>query len=326
MIRGGSILSSVRRDNGLIMKKAIWVTGSSGFIGSWTMHSLVRKGIPVLGLDMLPRALWQDSGIKSVPTVVAPCDFVSLSVTAERYGIPSAIIHCAGSGSVPFSFDDPRGDFLANVQTTMEVLDFSRHHKSAIAIVLPSSAAVYGTAQGEPQKESGATGPISPYGAHKLMAEGLCRSYGRHFGVSSAVIRFFSVYGAGLRKQLLWDACRKARSGDFSFSGSGEERRDFLQVTDAAELLYIALQKASADCPTVNGGTGIGTSVKEILQQIGRQWDPPQIPVFNGTTRNGDPTHYTADISAAREWGFIPRRSLDESISEYLEWFKKDTA
>lgn len=303
------------------MTAAIWVTGASGFIGSWTLRALARKGIPVLGLDLLPSPAREDlSGM--LPSVVVPCELAELTATAEQHGIPAAVIHCAGSGSVPFSFDDPRADFLANVTTTVEVLEFSRRQGGAVSVVLPSSAAVYGTAQNAPQKESGATGPISPYGEHKLLAEALCRLYGRHFGVPSTVIRFFSVYGPGLRKQLLWDACRKVRSGDFSFSGNGEERRDFLHVTDAAELLHLAVQKATPDCPVANGGTGMGTPIRDVLTAIGDRWDPPRSPSFTGVARKGDPTHYCAEISMIRGWGFRPRRELDEAIEEYVAWFR----
>jgi len=50
-------------------------------------------------------------------------------------------------------------------------------------------------------------------------------------------VRLFSIYGVGLRKQLLWDGCRKLMAADLVFSGTGHETRDWLHVEDAATLL-----------------------------------------------------------------------------------------
>ena len=83
---------------------------------------------------------------------------------------------------------------------------------------------------------------------HKLMMEQVCRSYGAAFGLRTIVARLFSVYGLGLRKQLLWDLCKKLseEGSSVQLGGTGEELRDWVDVGDvthALELYRAALRR-----------------------------------------------------------------------------------
>jgi UDP-glucose 4-epimerase len=157
---------------------------------------------------------------------------------------------------------------------------------------------------------------------HKKLSEDLCRSYGRHSGVRSALIRLFSIYGVGLRKQLLWDACNKIANGDFSFAGTGAETRDWLHVEDAAALMIQAANHAAADCPVVNGGAGEATSIASVVGAIAKAFGNHQPPTFSGISRPGDPIHYQADISEALAWGWSPKRRWQDEVPAYVRWFQ----
>ena len=163
--------------------------------------------------------------------------------------------------------------------------------------------------------------PISPYGVHKKIVEELCQSYARHFGLHCAIVRLFSVYGIGLRKQLLWDACQKFSSGDFIFAGTGRETRDWLNIEDAARLLFLAASKTDPACPIVNGGSGAGIMVRQVVQWIAEALGCAQRPSFSGHARPGDPTHLVADITETRAWGWSPKRNLRDDIAGYVDWF-----
>jgi len=73
-----------------------------------------------------------------------------------------------------------------------------------------SSAAVYGNPKQLPVKETDNCQPLSPYGWHKWMSELICQEYFRLYNIRSLIVRPFSVYGPGLRKQLFWDLYGKA--------------------------------------------------------------------------------------------------------------------
>lgn len=304
-----------------MINKTVLVTGANGFLGRHAALSYSKKGWHVIGVGHgdWAREEWEKWGISEWHA----CD-VTIEALQTYGGEPDTIVHCAGSGSVSYSITRPFQDFQKTVGTTLNVLEFARLYTDGAKVVYPSSAAVYGSADKLPISEDNRLMPISPYGVHKKMAEDLCSSYAKHYGVLTSVVRFFSIYGAGLRKQILWDACTKIINNEVTFFGTGVEMRDWLHVNDAAELLFIAGEQASTDCPAVNGGFGKGITVREILTEIFACFQRTDLPVFSGTVRSGDPMHYIADITRACRWGWHPRVDWQNGIREYVQWFKKN--
>lgn len=296
------------------------ITGAYGFIGRNLASFYGKKGWHVIGLGhgAWSRAEWKEWNIEEWHT----CDITVESLLTHA-GRPDVIAHCAGGGSVGFSMSHPLQDFERTVVTTAHVLEFVKFHAPKAVVVYPSSAGVYGKAAKLPIPEGSPLHPVSPYGVHKMTAEELCKSYGRHFGVASAVVRLFSVYGVGLRKQLLWDACVKLSMDEITFFGTGDETRDLLHIRDAVELLYTAGEYASPDCPVVNGGSGAGTTVREIVAELFSCFQRSGQLVFNGICRPGDPVHYAADIAKAFSWGWRPKIDRSSGIREYAKWFRE---
>ncbi len=302
----------------MVLRKAL-VTGAYGFIGRHVARSLASDGFEVraIGHGLWGRDEWRNWGI-----IDWHLGDVTLDTLITYGGEPDLIFHCAGSGSVSFSMASPYQDYQRTVATTHCVLEYIRSVRTAAALVLPSSAAVYGITQATPISVNAPLEPASPYGTHKKIAEDLCRSYGRHFGVRSLLVRLFSIYGIGLRKQLLWDACNKIAAGDLKFSGTGDETRDWLHVEDAASLMIHGAQHAAARGTVINGGTGDATRIAAIVGAVAEDLGSPQPPHFSGNARPGDPAHYQADVDQAIRWGWKPTRHLRDEIRLYVRWFK----
>lgn len=297
------------------------VTGAYGFVGRHVARAAAARGYRVIGIGhgSWGREEWQSWGLADWHA--ADIDINTLSTYA--YGTV-VVFHCAGSGSVPFSLAHPVRDYERNVATTLAVLEFVRLHCPMAGIVVSSSAGVYGAASQMPIRTTDRLNPVSPYGMHKRIAEDLCRSYGRSFGVRSVNVRLFSIYGIGIRKQLLWDACMKLSAGDNSFGGTGSETRDWLHVEDAGELMVLAGDHTTSAAPVINGGTGIAVPIRDILDAIAADLGCAERPRFSGNVRVGDPSHYQADISDAVSWGWAPKRNLRREIGRYVEWFRSD--
>jgi UDP-glucose 4-epimerase len=83
-----------------------------------------------------------------------------------------------------------------------------------------------------------------------------------------------------------------------------------------------AANHASSGCPVVNGGIGIGVTVKEILDELFNCLGRTDKPLFSGSARSGDPAHYIASIRSAVSWGWQPEVNWQNGIHEYAAWFK----
>lgn len=297
-------------------KRAL-VTGAKGFIGAHVCTELARTGYAVDGIGH--GGAWSDHAERGVHRWISgPVDAEHLPEV--RYDV---VIHCAGGSSVVRSIDDPHGQLAKTVSACEAILEWMRTGASRDArLVFVSSGAVYGAAPVMPIAEDVPPKPVSPYGAHKLMCEELCRTYAGTYGVSVAIVRPFSVYGAGLDRQLLWDAARKAAAGAPRFAGSGNERRDWLHVSDAARLLVLAAAHATPAVTTLNGGSGEGTRVADVVRMLLAELGTKDTPTFDGSTRAGDPPDYIADITRARSLGWSPTTPLAAGLREYARWFE----
>jgi UDP-glucose 4-epimerase len=189
---------------------------------------------------------------------------------------------------------------------------------------MASSAAVYGSRHNNPIKENSSSIPFSPYGFHKRMAELLMESYAQNFGLKISVVRLFSVYGEGLSKQLLWDACTRLSDSrkTIEFGGTGSEMRDWIHVKDAVRLMWNARDYASEDFNILNGGTGISTTVRQITEKLCTEWGGVVIPTFSGKSRKGDPISLVADIGNLKSIGFEPKYNWEDGMKSYVKWFK----
>jgi UDP-glucose 4-epimerase len=294
------------------------VTGAHGFIGRYTARHFAQEGWTVIGVGhgAWPKeeqlawgvSRWHDSDIT----------LEALSGCCET---PEAIVCCAGGSSVSFSLENPFLDYLRTVGTVARTLEYARTRAPRAAVTVLSSGAVYGDAGQAPIAESAPCRPVSPYGVHKLLAEELCRSYAHHYSLRLSIARLFSVYGAELRKQLLWDTCRKAKEGGNGFFGSGEEVRDWLHVRDAAALIYAATLAASPACEVLNGGSGTGVAVRDIVSRLFPVIGREDAPRFTHQARAGDPDRIVADIGRARALGWCPAVALNDGLIEYAAWF-----
>jgi UDP-glucose 4-epimerase len=303
------------------MPNSVLVTGGYGFLGRAVARRFQQQGYRVLGIGhgrWAPEeahahgfSFWLDAGVtlSSLMTLREPLDL---------------IVHCGGNGSVGFSLTNPLEDFYKTVQGTADLLEFMRLTSSRALLVYPSSAAVYGSKPDRPIKESDSLAPISPYGVHKKVVEELLASYSQSYGIRVAVVRFFSIYGPGLTKQLLWDASmrlRAAKEEPAVFWGTGEETRDWINSEDAAALMFVVSQ-TTEPFTMINGGSGRRVTVKDTLTLLNNALNTGSSFVFNQLVREGDPRFYHADMERARALNWTTKVSLESGIEIYSNWLR----
>ncbi len=309
------------------MRQTVLITGGFGFLGRAVAQMFRQWDYRVVGIG---RGRWgpEEALVHGFDIWLdANVSLASLMNLHESFDV---VVHCGGNGSVGYSLANPLQDFAKTVQGTVELLEFLRVTESKALLVYPSSAGVYGAKEDDPIKETDSLNPISPYGYHKRMAEELLESYSRSYGIRVVVIRFFSIYGPGLTKQLLWDASSKlhaAKNTEAVFWGTGEETRDWIHVDDAARLMLYLTQltvalPGEANLHVINGASGIGITVREVLTHLAAALGSTTVIRFNGAIRAGDPRFYHADVSRLQAIGWQPSINLDQGLADYAVWVR----
>jgi UDP-glucose 4-epimerase len=298
------------------------VLGAAGFIGRHTSRSLAALGCRVVGVG---HGRWTDQEASEFGIqrwIEADIAFDALS-GLTTLGEVDCVVHCGGSGSVSYSYAEPWQDFQRATATTAAVLEWMRQRAGTRArLVLVSSAAVYGDQGDTDAMETSVRSPISPYGFHKLCAEMLCESSSRFFDIPISIVRLFSVYGEGLRKQLLWEALTKFQSGESKFFGTGNELRDWIHVEDAAALLASAAVSRQPTFEIYNGGSEHATT-REVLTRLASEYGHGQPIVFSGESHKGNPSRLTSHRGhTTRLLDWAPKIPLEEGIRRYAAWFK----
>jgi UDP-glucose 4-epimerase len=292
-----------------------WITGAGGFLGGAVGRKLSAAGLRCVGLGH-GAARFGDT-----PSFSGDLD-AALFAKAAGFGLPELVFHAGGGASVAKAQANPEADFRASVLSTGDLIHFLGRQAPGAHIVYPSSAAVYGTQPEGVIGEHVPPNPVSHYGWHKLVAETLCRQGSALYGLRVTIIRFFSLFGPGLRKQLLWDIATRALNGsDMVLSGSGEETRDFLHIDDATALIWHLSKTAGEGCRIVNGGSGRPVTVRHVVELMLAALEIEAVmPRFTGQIRSGDPLHYRSDVAYLSSLGFTPERSFEAAIAEYAAW------
>jgi UDP-glucose 4-epimerase len=320
----------------------VLVTGGAGYIGSHMVHEFADAGEPVVVLDNL------STGFRyliptSVPFVAGNTgDRALLNDLITRHAI-TAIVHFAASIVVPESVSDPLGYYSNNTMTTCTLLDVAiktgvRH------FIFSSSAAVYGTADEVPVRESAPTVPVSPYGMSKLMTEIILHDAAKAHGLKFVSLRYFNVAGADPKLRtgqaslaathLIKVACETAVGKRAKMEIFGKDYptpdgtciRDYIHVTDLVQahssaLAYLRNGGAST---TLNCGYGRGASVFEVVDAV-RRVSGRDFPVEISGRRPGDPPALIANVDRIR--ATLPWRpqfqNLDTIVAHALAWEKQ---
>lgn len=294
------------------------IIGSEGFIGSHCVRYFKNKGWDIYGCDLLdyPQERYHYLKLSRLQP------FFEEIFKATEYDY---CINAAGNGSVPVSVAHPMTDFEANCFDVIRLLELIRARSPKCKYLHISSAAVYGNPTSLPVKEDSVLSPLSPYGWHKLIAEKICQEYTTLYNLNTAIIRPFSVYGPGLRKQLFWDLHQKSKSAEerVELLGSGIESRDFIFIDDLIKLIDVIMCNSPMEANIYNAASGKETTISAAAALFMQYYNPALKISFSHQNRTGDPINWVADTSLIKALGFNSRVSFEDGIKELTTWLKK---
>jgi UDP-glucose 4-epimerase len=294
----------------------ILIIGSKGFIGSHCLKYF-KQNNTVFGCDVIVD--YTDDHYFLIDST--NIDFREIF---EKHSF-DVCINCSGAASVPESIKNPRRDFELNVHNVLNIIDAIRQYAPACKFIQLSSAAIYGNPASLPIKEGSICAPISPYGWHKLYSEQLCREYATIYNSKIAILRPFSVYGTGLKKQLFWDVYNKIKKNEpFELFGTGNETRDFIHVSDLVYLIDLIIKKGSFAANVYNAGNGVATSIREVVDTFIVLTGSNLSYTFNNQVKSGDPIYWQADINTIKELNYFQKTSITDGLNEYIQWAKEN--
>jgi len=298
--------------------KTVLITGVAGFLGRHAARQFARAGWRVVGVDLAAPENAQLSPGTLYHRMPLPSAGLAELVRALP---PAACVHCAGRASVPFSMQDPAADFRDNTVLTFELLETLRTAAPGCRVLLLSSAAVYGNPASLPVAEGHRLAPLSPYGYHKLQCELLCEEFSRIYALPTTVVRIFSAYGPGLRRQVVWDICERILTGaELTLHGTGRESRDFVHASDIARALVLLAERGGAEAEVYNLASGEETTIARLADLLLGALLSEAQPVFDGRATPGNPLCWRADIAKLAAVGFTPTVGLEQGLRSVAAW------
>jgi len=304
----------------------VLITGGCGFVGANVCDHFLHQGKHgIVVLDNLtagsPTYLTDVGRKHGVDIPVMEGDIRDERTVREALRGVDAIVHLAARSGIPDSLKDPVATFDVNVAGTLNLLEGARA-AGVRRFVLASSSAAIGNHE-PPVDEMLPPRPLSPYGASKLAAEGLCSAYYGSFGFSSVALRFGNVYGpySDHKTSVVARFRRLIAEGlPLTVYGDGDQTRDFVHAADVASAVGLALEyePQSADDLVFQVGSGRATTINELIAMISEicQEQTGKRPITQSEPpRAADVRHALLDITRARdELGFEPVTTLRDGL------------
>lgn len=273
------------------------VTGGCGFIGSNLVDLLIELNYDVVVIDDLSAGKLENCNSKAEYVFD---DFKNVLLKNDFQGIDT-VFHLAAQARIQPSFADPFHTCKNNGFGTSVVAEFAR--RTGSKVVYSGSSTFYGGVL------------LNPYAFAKWQGEEVLKMYSGIYGINSAIVRFFNVYGP--RNPLIgqytpvvaiFEEQMKANKA-LTIIGDGEQRRDFTHVSDICSGL-LAVSKGDWLGEIFNLGTGKNYSINELAGMFGcsKRFIPE---------RPGEARETRADISKTTKFtGWTPKSNLENYVKQ----------
>jgi UDP-glucose 4-epimerase len=316
--------------------KTILVTGGAGYIGSHAVRRLLEKGYKVVVIDNISRGN-EKSLPENIPFYqIDISDKKQLTEILNKHKI-DAVMHFAAFAYVGESVNEPSMYYENNMIQSKIFFDTLIQY-NVNKVIFSSTCATYGVPDTIPITEEEKQQPINPYGWTKLMIEQVLKDYDTAYGMKSIFLRYFNAAGAayGIGEDhdpethlipIVLQVALGQREKIKIFGTDFETRdgtciRDYIHVIDLADAHILALEYLFKENKSnyFNLGTGLGTSVKEIIE-VSREITQHPIPVEETPRRAGDPPSLIANSHKAKTvLGWEPKLSVKDIINSAWKW------
>lgn len=307
----------------------VLITGGAGFIGSFLAHKLVKLGRDVTIVDNL--SMGRKENIEDIDVTFYQhdvCDHQFMHKLLDN-GQFDYIYYLAAVSSVADSVERPLETHEVNQESVVDTLEYIRVKRLPIKrFLFTSSAAVYGNLPDFPKREDSHVQPLTPYAIDKYASERFTIDYGNLYGLPTAAVRFFNVYGPRQNPDSPYSGvlsiitkCMK-ENRPFTLYGDGSQTRDFVYVDDVVNAL-MTISKQNGRPRVYNVANGGETPLIDVIHTY-EKISGKKISINYKEVRNGDINKSRADISRLKEIGFQPQWSLEDGLKNYWDYYSKN--
>ncbi|EJN12831.1 nucleoside-diphosphate-sugar epimerase [Bradyrhizobium sp. YR681] len=296
----------------------VFVTGASGFLGSYLVADLVARGHEAAVLLRPESASWRLDEVNDRLHVIPGCleDLDGLRGPLAAFA-PEAVVHMAWRGVAGADRNSPVQ--AANVPDTVGLAELAAAAGAKI-FVGAGSQAEYGPYD-RAIHEDDIPRPTTLYGMAKLAAGSMAMRLCEERGLRAAWLRIFSTYGP--RDADYWlipSMIRNLRSGQHMALTACEQRWGFLHARDAASAFRLAITHDSAR-GIFNVGSPEAPPLRETVTRLRDLVDPAASLGFGELAYRPDQVMIlAADVSRMLALGWKPEVSLDEGLRETVDW------
>ena len=300
------------------------VTGGAGFIGSNLTNRLISEGYEVVIVDDLSTGLLSNVDQNH-------STFYQISVTDPKalasalYGCET-IFHLAARGSVPRSIKNPVATHEVNATGTLNVLEVAR--VTGAHVIFSSSSSVYGRNMQLPKDESMWLGPMTPYAASKLSAEGYVQAYASGYNVPTTLLRFFNVFGprqrpdheyAAVLPKWIWLAMQ---GKPIDVYGDGTASRDFTYVETVLDIAMTAMKEKITTEGAMNLAYGNRIFLNDTIDMLKKHFADLQVNYKEN--RLGDVKESQNAPGLLKSlFPTITPKPFEEALAETVSWLKE---
>lgn len=292
------------------------ITGGAGFLGSALANRLVKNGESVRVLDDLSTG---DPNTLNPEIHFTRGDINDRPKLWTQLQDVDCVYHLAARVLVQESLLYPREYNLVNVGGTVTLMEAMRD-VGVRRVVFISSGAVYGDQEEQPVRENATPHPRSPYAVSKLSAEYYVHTIGALWGIETVCLRVFNAYGPGQQLPPVYTPVvpnflrQAALQGSLVVHGDGLQTRDYVYLDDAVNAMMAAATAQHVDKQTINVGSGIETSVNDLIR-LAHAVTGNKPDILYNPRHAGGVARLCADLTLARELlGYSPSISLEEGM------------
>ena len=311
--------------------KNVFITGGTGFLGSYLVKKLVNYGanVTILVRDYIPQSnIYRGEEYKKVNVVHGTLeDYLLIERTLGEYEIDT-VFHLAAQAIVGVANRNPLGTFKSNIEGTWNILEAARKSPLIKRVIVASSDKAYGDQEKLPYDENMPLQGKHPYDVSKSCADLIVQTYYETYKLPVCITRCGNLYGGGDLNfnRIIPQSIQSILNNKAPVIRSdGSFIRDYFYIEDAVDA-YINLAEKVVELnlggQAFNFSNEIQLTVLELVNKILKIMGSSMKPIILNQGSNEIIHQYLSAKKARTILGWSPNYTIDEGLSKTIEWYK----